>query len=143
MEKGNADGRGSKAQGKGEKTHSERSRGQGRHDVGLGWILMLLFFLVVIPSTASALRCHGRIVSPGDTAYEVISKCGEPTRVEVRDPEWVEGWVLRFPLFSWWILKKERTEEWTYDFGPHRLIYYLRFQEGILKEIRTGDYGTP
>jgi len=32
-------------------------------------------------------------------------------------------------------------EEWEYNFGATQFIRYLRFENGRLREITTGDYG--
>jgi hypothetical protein len=31
--------------------------------------------------------------------------------------------------------------EWKYDFGRDRLIRYLTFVQGRLRDVRTGEYG--
>jgi hypothetical protein len=33
------------------------------------------------------------------------------------------------------------VEIWTYNFGPHRLMYRLHMVEGVLRDIRTLGYG--
>jgi len=33
------------------------------------------------------------------------------------------------------------VDEWTYNFGPHDFLYFLKFVNGTLVEIETGDYG--
>ncbi len=99
--------------------------------------------------TAWALRCHGRVVSVGDTRYEVLAKCGTPSFVEERYEDRLgiaTGHLYMYdPLEKRygrpWVVEQVRIEEWTYNFGPHSLIYYLRFENGILDRIRTGDYG--
>lgn len=32
-------------------------------------------------------------------------------------------------------------DEWTYNFGPHSLMYRLRFEDGILRSLKTLHYG--
>jgi hypothetical protein len=32
-------------------------------------------------------------------------------------------------------------DEWTYDFGPDRLVQYLTFEQGLLVRISSGGYG--
>jgi hypothetical protein len=48
--------------------------------------------------------------------------------------------------YTWYrepFLVKEQVkiEEWTYNLGTTRFVRYLRFENGILTEIRTGDKG--
>jgi hypothetical protein len=42
--------------------------------------------------------------------------------------------------FGGYTVERVLIEEWVYDQGPHRLIYYLRFENGILDRIRTGNF---
>jgi hypothetical protein len=36
---------------------------------------------------------------------------------------------------------QHEVDTWTYDFGPHRLIRVLTFEDGRLKAVRTGARG--
>lgn len=112
-------------------------------------LCMLIPVIIGVPVSALALRCQGRVVSLGDTRYEVLSKCGPPSYAEVRyeDRLGVAGGRLYLydPLerrYSRpWVLEQVIIEEWIYNFGPHSFIYHLRFENGVLDLIRTGDYG--
>ncbi|MEJ5377507.1 MAG: DUF2845 domain-containing protein [bacterium] len=117
-------------------------------------ICKIAFSLMALLSTwapieASALRCQGRIVSLGETRYEVTAKCGAPSFVEQRYEERLgipEGRLFLYDpgekrYIKPWAVQQVLIEEWTYNFGPHSLMYYLRFENGILNDIRTGDYG--
>lgn len=63
--------------------------------------------------SARDFRCHGKIVSIGDTQYDVMKKCKEPTS------------------------KAKFDSVWVYDFGPYRLTYYVIFLDGRVHRIRT------
>lgn len=77
--------------------------------------------------------CDGRLISAGETRDEVIDKCGEPAWREVRTDEATEaGTDSSSP---------GETEEWIYDFGHNQLLEFLRFRNGRLVTIRTGNYG--
>lgn len=111
--------------------------------------------VLVVVSTAGAgdFRCGTRLVSEGDTKFEVLEKCGQPDFVDVRhesrikrdffersferrdldDPE-----RYRFPLF---VVEDVEIEEWTYNLGSQRFIRYLTFENGRLVDIKVGDYG--
>jgi hypothetical protein len=114
----------------------------------------LAFWMILVltawgPSDAWAMRCQGRVVSLGDTRYQVLAKCGPPSYVEERyeDRLGIAGGRLYMydPMekrYSGpWVVEQVIIEEWTYNFGPHSLMYYLRFENGVLDRIRTGDYG--
>jgi hypothetical protein len=117
----------------------------------LVYILFLLGMLAV-GGPAHGFRCNGKIVTEGDYAYEVIAKCGEPDSVE----SWEEDRIKRDfyrplepqrkrddELYREPLLVKEHVivELWIYNLGRQRLTRYLRFENGRLVEITTGDYG--
>jgi hypothetical protein len=33
------------------------------------------------------------------------------------------------------------VEFWTYNFGPHKLMYRLRFEDGLLVDVETLGHG--
>ena len=107
--------------------------------------LVVAIALVLTQSmSAWALRCHGRIVSPGDTRYDVASKCGEPTAIEERNEAYFGGYapgLTPFGIVAFPAVESILIEEWIYNFGPTRLMYYLIFENGRLKRIETGGYG--
>jgi hypothetical protein len=122
----------------------------GTTKLGFGAVL-----LAALATTASAradsLACNGRIVSDGDSRYEVRATCGEPDditqRVEYRT---VRGRVVGPCSKLSGKVRCEKTEEqvvevvideWTYDFGKNRFIEYVTFEQGKLVSIRSGSYG--
>lgn len=106
-------------------------------------LLVLFAILLVTPPSAFALRCGTNIVDVGDAKIDVLRKCGKPDLVD----EWEEEDYYRSsPEIDRLGETKKRTvrvfvEQWTYNFGATRLIYYLIFKNGVLSEIRTGEYG--
>jgi hypothetical protein len=118
----------------------------------LGFGAMLLTALATTASArADSLSCAGRIVSDGDSRYEVKATCGEPDdamqRVEYRT---LRGRVVGPCSKASGKLRCEKTEEqvvevvideWTYDFGKNRFIEYVTFEQGKLVSVRTGSYG--
>lgn len=104
-------------------------------------------------SADSTFRCGTHLVSVKDTRDEVIQKCGEPTSVDSweeeriqRDFRTVRDYDPRTERYEWsrepFLVKVQvKIELWTYNLGPTRFIRYLRFENGILKEITTGDRG--
>lgn len=111
-------------------------------------VALALILSVAIASSGWAMRCHGRIVSPGDTTYEVLAKCGPPTHIETHEESRLQistGHLYIYdPLEKYsrpWVVEQVIIEEWTYNFGPHSFLYHLRFENGILDDISTGPYG--
>ena len=116
--------------------------------------LFLLFLLLALSDVSIAgLRCGTKLVHEGDTKAVVIHKCGEPSFVESWEEEHIRRDYNYVPIFStrtgryrWYrepFVGKEiiRIEEWTYNFGSTRFIRYLRFENGVLKDMTVGDYG--
>ena len=92
---------------------------------------------------AYGLRCGDNLVDVGDRKIDVLAKCGEPVVTD----EWYEEETSRRSPEAGRFGEVERrsvmvhVEEWTYNFGPTRFIYFLKFKNGQLVEIRTGDHG--
>lgn len=118
--------------------------------------LMVMIAVLCLPGMASAdsaFRCGTQLVSIDDTRDEVIQHCGEPSSID----SWEEERILRdFRTFwnddprternEWnrepFLVKVQvKIELWTYNLGFYRLVRYLKFENGILKEITTGGKG--
>jgi len=119
-------------------------------------ILLSLIFLAAASqgeTLGNDFRCGNKLVSIGDRKFEVITKCGEPTYRDVRYEKRVkrdlyrdlfppreprESEQYREPLF---VEEMVAVEEWVYNFGSLQFVRYLTFENGILVNIETGDYG--
>jgi hypothetical protein len=98
---------------------------------------------------ADSLSCKGRIIASGDSTYKAQAICGKPdaasTRVEVRrvsDRVSVPCQDGRQRCTR----TVERSvevivDEWVYDFGRHRFMQHLTFEQGKLVSIEAGTYG--
>ncbi|MBI5017267.1 MAG: DUF2845 domain-containing protein [Deltaproteobacteria bacterium] len=76
-----------------------------------------------------------------DRSFDVLMKCGQPLLREAREEERA---IRVFDGDSRSYREHRVTfllDEWTYNFGSRRLIYVLRFTDGVLTEIETGGYG--
>jgi len=118
------------------------------------WVIMIAGIVMLgLPGASLAFRCGTKLVSEGDTKYEVVYKCGEPSYVEAWEEERVQRdfglrreFDRRTRRYTWGrepLLAKEivRIEEWTYNLGSTQFIRYLRFENGILTKMWTGDKG--
>jgi hypothetical protein len=119
-------------------------------------ILILCLVLMALPvsaddeSPSSTLICGNYVISRGARQSDVERKCGRPTYVQRWDEERIKRdyyqnipaqtpeELSQQPLF---LKEYVPVEEWTYNFGPTRFIYYLRFENGRLTRITSGDYG--
>jgi hypothetical protein len=105
---------------------------------------ILVGAFVVTPARADGgglggFRCGGRIVRNGETQDDVARKCGDPDA----ERTWTETHTEAVYEYG---RKVERTvpieyAEWKYDFGRDRLIRYLLFVQGRLRNVTTGEYG--
>jgi hypothetical protein len=84
-------------------------------------------------ATAHALDCGMRLVTPGDALYYVQSVCGPPDSVST-DIIPIGGLFSRTGTLT--------VVVWVYDFGPSRTLEELRFENGILRTVRTLGPGT-
>lgn len=118
------------------------------HAVALpGAVLAVLGALAATPAE-SALRCGARLVTEGDRKLDVLARCGEPALIEER----LAYRTLRRPALTPLPGKHGSVvhdsvvipidlEEWTYNFGPRRLMRLVRFANGRVVEIVSLDYG--
>jgi hypothetical protein len=117
------------------------------------WAVLLVLAGLSVSSSAHAdsLSCDGRIVSSGDSRYDVKAICGEPDdasqRVEYRTlsgrvagPCTREGGKIRCSQTREQVVEVV-IDEWIYDFGSNRFIEYVTFEQGRLVSIRSGSYG--
>lgn len=97
--------------------------------------LIMATFLVISAQAAFAdnFRCpNGSIVSSGDSISDVMVKCDPPTnKIKRTDSNETGRGRVRYI----------EVEEWTYNEGPHTLVHYLTFSNGVLTEIKTGTFG--
>jgi hypothetical protein len=99
---------------------------------------------------ADGMRCGTKLVSDGDTPYEVRNICGSPDqalqRTELRTVNhWVDGpcqsrGQVRCGQMVQYTVEVQ-IDEWLYDFGPTQFIRNLVFENGRLIRLYTGSYG--
>jgi hypothetical protein len=114
---------------------------------------VVLGMVVVGPASAGStggLRCGTRLVSLGDTQYEVQALCGPPDATQQQTEYRTVRRPIRVPCGdtrrAWCRAEAEDTvevaiEEWIYDFGPRRFLQHLFFEQGRLVRVETGDRG--
>jgi hypothetical protein len=112
--------------------------------------LLVIFFLFTAPSNGRTadFRCGTSIISVGARKSEVLRKCGEPANTEIWEAVRYKGTLGSRPVLpdedlprSFLVKELVTIEEWEYNLGPGQFIRYLRFENGRLIRITTGDYG--
>lgn len=96
---------------------------------------------ILFSANASALSCKNRLITEGDPLPRVLSLCGEPSFAHTYEKE--VTFRTRDP-HSQQVLHVVETvfvDEWTYNFGPRKLIKTLTFHNGLLHEIDVGKRG--
>ncbi len=91
----------------------------------------------------SSLRCAGGIVSLGDSALDLLAKCGSPA---LRDRRVDEQWLVSAGSEAQPDLGVGRrttvvVEEWWYDFGPNAFTSAVELRNGRIVGFVRGSYG--
>ncbi len=121
-------------------------------------LALILLIFTLTGAHASSLRCGVRLITVGDYKAQVLAECGEPDHVEVWEEERVysfghhPGYYGIYDNYEYSqrnlehgqpyrIRKLVLVEEWTYNHGPGRFMDHLRLENGIVRGIKSGDYG--
>jgi hypothetical protein len=117
-------------------------------------LLAICAMSLLAAAPAFAFRCGAKLVTEGDHYSKVLKYCGEPIGVQER-LIYREG-RTRPRVFSNGpnglriereVLSYDRSyvevavEEWTYNFGPRRLMQLVRFENGFVAEVEQLGYG--
>ncbi|NTX07539.1 DUF2845 domain-containing protein [Myxococcus sp. CA040A] len=105
--------------------------------------LVLACLIVPFSGEAATLRCGNKLISDGASQSDALMKCGEPmskhareestsTRNRVREGKEESSTTQTVTV---------QVEEWTYNFGPNRLMKVAVFTDGKLTDVRSAGYG--
>ena len=101
----------------------------------------LLLAVLPVPGFATetgTMICRGGIVSIGDSAGEVISKCGQPASTTQREQKKVEEGLKGSRQR---IITSTAIDDWIFNFGPNQFQYQLLLENGRLTRIESLGYG--
>jgi len=116
-------------------------------------ILVLACGILVLAEPAAALRCGSKLVSVGAPQGKVRKYCGEPESARVRSVYRAGRPRLRVRgadvnhrldqelLYADRAVVEVVLAEWTYNFGPRRLMRVIRFENGLVTAIEHLGYG--
>jgi uncharacterized protein DUF2845 len=104
--------------------------------------LSVLFFLPVT-SHAATLRCGNQLASDGASKSDVLLKCGEPMSKDSRTEAVGDKTKQRTgdSRTTTEHVVYKTIEEWTYNFGPQRLMQVAVFENGKLVDVKSAGYG--
>jgi len=92
------------------------------------------------PPTIRRATCNHLGFHEGDTAFELLARCGEPAALDLK----VVSVRQATGTGPGQVVVEERTstvELWTYDFGPSTLVRRLTLADGKVVKVETGGYG--
>lgn len=115
---------------------------RGRMKTVLHTVMVVMLLVAILsPGLASetgTMRCNGGIVSIGDTAGEVMNKCGQPAFASQREQKKIEE-------ESKGSRKRKVTvvtiDDWTFNFGPDHFQYQVILENGRVTRIESLGYG--
>jgi Protein of unknown function (DUF2845) len=85
---------------------------------------------------SSAKHCDSGEIQTGISQYEILQRCGEPAFKDTRQEEQLTSVDEHHNR-----LTTNRIDEWTYNFGPTKFLRILKFENGELVDVETGDRG--
>ena len=116
----------------------------------IGVVLIGLSVILLGNNAAIGLRCGVRLISVGDPKSKVLHYCGDPAYVEAWEEERIYKYHYK-PSHNYghendyleprYVKYHVIVEEWTYNHGRHRFMDYVRFENGRVRKIISGDYG--
>jgi hypothetical protein len=103
-----------------------------------GMLLLVAALAAGGPAAADSMRCGSKLMTDGDPSDKVLAYCGEPASIERREILRGYGYHRGVAVHSAYEVS---VEMWTYNFGPHKLMYRLRFEDGLLVDVDTLSHG--
>ncbi len=101
-------------------------------------LLTIAFSASLYATESGSMICKGGIVSIGDTAGEVLSKCGQPATSTRREQKKVaDGSKLAHD----WTVVAVSIDDWLFNFGPNEFQYQLVLENGRVAKIDSLGYG--
>jgi len=103
-----------------------------------GMTALALALTAAGPAVGDSMRCGTKLMTDGDPAAKVEALCGPPESIERREILRNYGYHRGYAINSAYEVS---VEIWTYNFGPHKLMYRLRFEDGLLVDVDTLTHG--
>lgn len=103
--------------------------------------LCIVLLCISFTAPAHALRCGTGVVSEGESTFELLQTCGEPTLTEHTERKVPYQIYDRVHGRYNTAYDNVPVEIWTYNFGPRRFIQRITIENGRIKRIERGGYG--
>ena len=101
-------------------------------------LITLTFHSLVYGTETGTMICKEGIISIGDSAGEVISKCGQPATSTQREDKRI---VMRSKNRRDGIITATSIDDWLFNFGPNQFQYQLLLENGRVARIESLEYG--
>lgn len=105
---------------------------------------IILFMSLVIATQTSAfavtsdsLRCSEGLVVVGDTASDLVRKCGQPTYTSQR----AQNTLNQTNVPGQYIIITTVIDEWTFNFGRDRFQYRILLSNDRILKFESLGYG--
>ena len=105
---------------------------------GLAVSAIMLFNISAYATETGTMSCREGIVSIGDTAGAVVSKCGQPVYTAQRERKDVETASKGSRDKA---IITVTIDDWTFNFGPNQFQYRVLLENGRVTGIESLDYG--
>jgi len=108
--------------------------------------VMLLCLFCFSTVACADMDCGNQFISPGDLSSHIYTMdtikkyCGEPTETKNWNKEILTRPHIEYP--DEFIKKTIHYAKWTYNRGSNTFIEYLLFEDGVLINLKDGDYGS-
>ncbi len=99
--------------------------------------LLIFLSILLFSNPGFALRCGNKLVDIGDYKYDVYEKCGAPESVETHSEVVVNTFSFPRRTIDQEYYKEIQVEIWIYNFGSLRFKQLLRFENGVLADMKT------
>ena len=102
-------------------------------------IIFTLIITITLSSPwcfASSFRCGGKLVSVGETAFDVLMKCQKPDWIDEAEFE-----TIRKVGSNEWQKVHVKREIWLYNFGPNAFMRELVVENDRVIDIKSLGYG--
>jgi len=103
-----------------------------------GKLLLAAALTLAGPAGADSMRCGSKLMTTGDPSPKVEALCGPPVGIERREIVRSYSYHRGIPVRGSF---EVAVEFWTYNFGPNKLMYRLRFEDGLLVDVETLGHG--
>jgi hypothetical protein len=102
------------------------------------WVKFYIFLSILLFSNSIlAFRCGNKLISVGDYKNDVYEKCGAPESVDTHTEVAVNTFNFPRRTIGQEYYTEIQVEIWIYNFGSLRFKQYLRFENGVLVDIKS------